>query len=722
MQTYSRRGSRRSCCLHVLASALVSAVALALAACGGGGGSASPAPPAAPPTLSVSTAASSALPNGGPVSLEATLANVTGSPDWTLEGPGSLSAANGTEVSYLPPSSEAFDQGAMVTVTATVGGLSASAQIQLQAATVPGHRWEVGRAPDVSWSEVDYGNGSFVAVGRGGSVSASADAQTWNRQDTPEFANWRSATYGSAGWIALGDSGELMISPDAMTWTPSPPLTPVTPRSMLNIAAGNGAYVAAGWNGSFASADGKTWQPITPRFEAVAFGDGVFVGLCVDVAGSAPTFAVSADGVNWPTTPNACQQPQNSGDAAKIVFGNGVFVVADMTNGQATVLTSPDGRIWTRLSNPPSNFDSAALAFANGLFYLTSLSSQGAYTSPDGQSWTFMPSQTTFWQVYENIAGSGTAAAAVLNGDLFGGTAVGVWSHIGTYALGDLVSIDYANGQYIAVSTSQRYLTSTDGRAWNEALWPQGHSFTASAIKQGPGGTFVAGGNVPFSTHGPSGNEFFFSTDGATWQASAPLMGDDPSDTIAGLALDSNGWVAASAKGAIYTSPSGIYFTNTAKLNLASAQVTDIAFGGSRYVVVGSGGYSAVSTDAATWTTAPTVMSTATPPAPVQFHHVAYDGKRFIAACDGGLIAVSVDGLAWTIVNSATTLNLFGIAVASTGEIVVTGERGLTETSIDATTWKVRAPVTTRNLNAVAAVNGGFIAVGNDGAIELSTH
>jgi hypothetical protein len=721
MQTNDRRHSKRSYRPRALTSALASAAGLTLAACGGGGGSASPAPPATPPTLSVSTAASSALPSGGAVSVEATLTNGTGTPAWSLEGPGSLSATSGNVVSYLPPSSEAFDQGATVTVTATVDGLSKAAQIQLQAATVPGHRWEVGRVPDVSWSEVDYANGNFVAVGRGGSVSTSADAQTWNRQDTPRFANWKSATYGSAGWIALGDSGELMTSPDAMTWTASPPLDPVTPRSMLNIAAGNGAYVAAGWNGSFASADGKTWQSVMPRLEAVAFGDGVFVGLCVDVAGSAPTFVVSADGVNWPT-PNACQQPQNTGDAAKVVFGNGVFVVADMTNGQDTVLTSPDGRIWTRLSHPPSNFDSAGLAFANGLFYLPSTSSSGAYTSPDGQTWTFLSSQATFWQINESIAGSGTAAAAVLDGSLFGGAAVGVWSHIGTYALGDLVSVDYANGQYIAISTSRVYLTSTDGRLWSEASWPQGNFFKASAVKQGPGGTFVAGGNIPFSVGAPSGNEFFFSTDGATWQMSAPLMGDDPSDTITGLALDLNGWVAASAGGAIYTSPSGSYFMNTAKLNLASAQVTDIAFGGSRYVVVGSGGYAAVSTDAAAWTVAPMVMSNATPPAAVKFHHVAYDGKRFIAACDGGLIAVSDDGLAWTVVNSATTLDLSGIAVASTGEIVATGVRGLMETSIDATTWTVRTPVTTRDLNAVAAVNGGFIAVGNDGAIELSTH
>jgi len=224
------------------------------------------------------------------------------------------------------------------------------------------------------------------------------------------------------------------------------------------------------------------------------------------------------------------------------------------------------------------------------------------------------------------------------------------------------------------------------------------------------------------NTTGFLGNAFYSSTDGVTWQPSAPATQVSQSDTIVGMTLDSHGWVAVSGDGMVYTSPTAVTFTNTANLGLTSSGAKDIAFGGTHYVVVGAGGYAASSTDAVNWTIAAPVMSNAATPAPVQFHRVAFDGQRFVAVCDGGLVATSPDGLTWSVASSATTDNLTGIAISSTGEMVAIGPRGLTETSIDAVHWTVRTAITTRTLNAVAAVNGGFVAVGNDGVIQVSTH
>ena len=219
-----------------------------------------------------------------------------------------------------------------------------------------------------------------------------------------------------------------------------------------------------------------------------------------------------------------------------------------------------------------------------------------------------------------------------------------------------------------------------------------------------------------------SGAAFYFSSDGINWQVAPPVANVSGNDVVAGLAIDTKGWVAASAGGMIYTSADGVTFANVSTLGSPSARISDIAFGGTRHVVVGRGGYAAVSTDAVSWTTAATVMSNATPAVPLQFHRVAYDGARFVAVCDAGLVATSTDGLTWTVAASATTANLSAIAIASNGEIVATGPHGLTETSMDATNWTVRTAVTTRDLNAVAAVNGGFVAVGNDAAVAMSTH
>jgi hypothetical protein len=110
---------------------LAALLAAALAACGGGGGAA----PAAPPpvtaeTVTLSAPVSQALAGGKAVALSA----ATGSgaaPAWTLGAgnPGSLSAASGASVNYLPPASAAA--ATTVTVTATVGGASKSVTLTL---------------------------------------------------------------------------------------------------------------------------------------------------------------------------------------------------------------------------------------------------------------------------------------------------------------------------------------------------------------------------------------------------------------------------------------------------------------------------------------------------------------------------------------------------------------------------------------------------------------
>jgi hypothetical protein len=119
--------------LSLAAAVLVAA----LAACGGGGGGspASPLPPSTPPSITLSATASQTLSGGKPVALTATLASsepVT----WQLAAgaPGSLSAASGGTVNYLPPASVA----AMTTVTVTASAGGASKAISLTLYPEPG--------------------------------------------------------------------------------------------------------------------------------------------------------------------------------------------------------------------------------------------------------------------------------------------------------------------------------------------------------------------------------------------------------------------------------------------------------------------------------------------------------------------------------------------------------------------------------------------------------
>lgn len=111
------------------AAPLVSALSLLslLAACGGGGGSGgvvNPRPPATE-TLSLSAPVFKTLAGGKSISLGATTAT-GGAAAWTLAAgnPGSLSAASGASVNYVPPAGVAAPTA--VTVSATIAGLSKS--------------------------------------------------------------------------------------------------------------------------------------------------------------------------------------------------------------------------------------------------------------------------------------------------------------------------------------------------------------------------------------------------------------------------------------------------------------------------------------------------------------------------------------------------------------------------------------------------------------------
>jgi hypothetical protein len=111
---------------------LAALLAAALAACGGGGGGAAPAapPPVNAETVTLSAPVSQPLAGGKAVALSA----ATGSgaaPAWTLGAgnPGSLSAASGASVNYLPPASVAA--ATTVTVTASAGGASKSVTLTL---------------------------------------------------------------------------------------------------------------------------------------------------------------------------------------------------------------------------------------------------------------------------------------------------------------------------------------------------------------------------------------------------------------------------------------------------------------------------------------------------------------------------------------------------------------------------------------------------------------
>jgi photosystem II stability/assembly factor-like uncharacterized protein len=60
---------------------------------------------------------------------------------------------------------------------------------------------------------VTYGNGTFVAVGRNGTILTSRDGVNWTRRTSPTRDWLNSVTYGNGRFVAVGDYGTILTSP-----------------------------------------------------------------------------------------------------------------------------------------------------------------------------------------------------------------------------------------------------------------------------------------------------------------------------------------------------------------------------------------------------------------------------------------------------------------------------------------------------------------------------
>ena len=58
-----------------------------------------------------------------------------------------------------------------------------------------------------------YGNGTFVAVGVGGTILTSPDGVNWTAQNSGTNNHLRGVTYGNGTFVAVGLGGTILTSP-----------------------------------------------------------------------------------------------------------------------------------------------------------------------------------------------------------------------------------------------------------------------------------------------------------------------------------------------------------------------------------------------------------------------------------------------------------------------------------------------------------------------------
>ena len=90
------------------------------------------------------------------------------------------------------------------------------------------------------------GGGTGGGSGGGGGGGGSGVGTTWILRN-PGFGAFCSVTYGNGTFVAVGEGGTILTSPDGVSWTERASPT----KDFLNgVAYGNGTFVAVGKDGA----------------------------------------------------------------------------------------------------------------------------------------------------------------------------------------------------------------------------------------------------------------------------------------------------------------------------------------------------------------------------------------------------------------------------------------------------------------------------------------
>lgn len=254
-------------------------------------------------------------------------------------------------------------------------------------------------------------------------------------------------------------------------------------NNFIDVAYGNGRFVATRSNGVSYSTDGITWNSTNPvGFVGgkLAFGNGLFVN--VSNSGGSGIVFTSPDGFIWTSRTAASNDTWSA-----ITFGNGLFVaVASSYTGGNGIMTSPDGITWTLRSGVASG-GYTGVTFGFGTYVASKTGSPGTMVvSYDGITW------------FDQTTGFSSLTVFFANGIFTTGKR---YSYDGlTWATATSpnfpVKITYGNGYFMAVTDSEiKYLYSINGINWTADTPPNTSNFKGVAfglnrfVSVGSGGT-----------------------------------------------------------------------------------------------------------------------------------------------------------------------------------------------------------------------------------------
>lgn len=462
----------------------------------------------------------------------------------------------------------------------------------------------------------------------------------------------------------------LALLKSAVFAAPWFPAVPVTGGATIYASAQSPTQmVFVGGAGLIASSpDGKAWtrrsSGTTATLYGVAYGAGRFVAVGVQ-----GTILSSADGVVW-----AAERHPYTGvlapDINGVTFAGGRFVAASRSfgsGGDDNIITSTDGRAWTRRTVDRAGFQMQFIAYANGQY----LAGGGGILmiSSDAVSWR------TVW------TGQNWLYAAAHSGS-----------------------------RWVVSGTDGQLLTSTDGVTWTPGATGQRQTLYALGYR---GGRFLGVGSNAFTITGNNAS-VFASTDGLAWTA-LPFAETTPitrSDTLFSLLPTASGYIGFGIMGIIATTSDGSEW-NVVSEPATRSHFADVTYGKGLFVAVGSRSVNAdlpginpgrigaiyTSSDSVNWDEQTSGVRGAT------LRKIAFGKDRFVAVGPGGTIVYSDDAINWKPATYPASPSFTGIAYGA-GRFVAVGRGTLTST--DGITWQAEAAMAGTDYWVIRFVNGSF--------------
>jgi len=196
--------------------------------------------------------------------------------------------------------------------------------------------------------------------------------------------------------------------------------------------------------------------------------------------------------------------------------------------------------------------------------------------------------------------------------------------------------------------------------------------------------------------------------------------GNTSSDYIYAIAYANNKYIVGGSRGKMATSSDGTTWTKVSNSPFDPWDIKAISYGNSNFVAGSSYGQIAISSNGTSWTAA-TNSSFGTS----RINAIAYGSGKFVAVGDDSKIATSTNGTSWTQVThsifnfSDPSDATFRSIVYANNKFIVAGNSSVS-TSTDGTTWTSNKYIGFK-INAIAYGNGKFVAVGENGKMATST-